>query len=67
MSRSPFDPEDPFNRVLSQDRVAQPVCHMRELLIFRPIHIVFCSLVVIIVVSGGSVLEGLFEVDFLSL
>ena len=59
--------ENSLNRFLTKYGVAKSVCYMRELLVLSPLHVVLRSLVVIIVMSFGSVLQGLEMINLLSL
>lgn len=67
MGRSSFNSKDSFDWLFSKDGVTESIGHMRELLLISPLNIVLAALVVIIVMSLGSVLQGLKMVELLSL
>ena len=67
MCGSSFDAKYPFNWFFSQQGITQSVSDMWEFLVFSPLDIVFAALIMIIMMCLRSVLQGLLEVDFLSL
>lgn len=67
MGRCSLESEYSLNGFLSENGMAQSVSNVGELLCFSPLHIILSPLIVIIVMSFGSVLESCLEINLLSL
>lgn len=67
MSRCSFNSKDSFDWLFSEDGVSESVSHVGELLLVGPLDVVLASLIMVVVISGGSVLESLKMIELLSL
>lgn len=67
MSRRTLDTKDSLDGLFTEDRVTKTVSNVGELLVISPLKFVLGTLIVIVMVSSGAVLQGLCEIDFLGL
>ena len=62
-----FKTNNTLNRFLSQDWISESVCYMWELLIVAPFNLILIALIMIVVRSRRSILQGFLMVQLLSL
>lgn len=62
-----FNTNDSFDRLLSQDRVAQTASNVREFLVISPLDFPLVTSIVIIMRGSSSIILSLLEVDLLGL
>ncbi len=67
MSRCSLNTEDALNRLFSENRITESIGYMRELLLLSPLNVEFRSLIMIIVMSVRTIVQGLLVVNFLCL
>lgn len=67
VSRCALNTENSLDGLLAKNRVTKTISHMRELLIISPLDLVLAAFIVVVLVGGGTILQGLLIINFLGL